>query len=191
MVTPLWMSPSMELTGWPLWIAWWTLGCGGLWSRISWSFSLSWSSSSLLDQCLPPEVAHLLDLHLLLLEPYPHLCRRTSQVIGPTCTCPCLKDLRRLCMCTKQLNRICPSVPRTPDKWLTAKIAGLSKHKSHTNICSGNKFFIAKWLHVTISLHYTIIGVITKESDSKELQFKMYKIFISFKIHASLSDNPQ
>jgi hypothetical protein len=71
-------------------------------------------------------------------------CRRTSQVIGPTCTCPCLKDLRRLCMCTKQLNRICPSAPRTPDKRLTAKIAGLSKHKSHTNICSGNKFFIAK-----------------------------------------------
>jgi hypothetical protein len=30
-----------------------------------------------------------------------HLCGRTSQVIGPTCTCPCLKDLRRLCMCTK------------------------------------------------------------------------------------------
>jgi hypothetical protein len=27
-------------------------------------------------------------------------CGRTSQVIGPTCTCPCLKDLRRLCMCT-------------------------------------------------------------------------------------------
>jgi hypothetical protein len=26
---------------------------------------------------------------------------RTSQVIGPTCTCPCLKDLRRLCMCTR------------------------------------------------------------------------------------------
>jgi hypothetical protein len=71
-------------------------------------------------------------------------CRRTSQVIEPTCTCPCLKDLRRLCMCTKQLNRICPSAPRTPDKRLTAKIAGLSKHKSHTNICSRNKFFIAK-----------------------------------------------
>jgi hypothetical protein len=28
-------------------------------------------------------------------------CRRTSQVIGPTCTCPRTKDLRRLCMCTK------------------------------------------------------------------------------------------
>jgi hypothetical protein len=28
-------------------------------------------------------------------------CGRTSQVIGPTCTCPCLKDLRRLCMCTR------------------------------------------------------------------------------------------
>jgi hypothetical protein len=28
-------------------------------------------------------------------------CGRTSQVIGPTCTCPCLKDLRQLCMCTK------------------------------------------------------------------------------------------
>jgi hypothetical protein len=72
------------------------------------------------------------------------LCRRTSQVIGPTCTCPRPKDLRRLCMCTKQLNRICPSAPRTPDKRLTAKIIGLNKHKSHTNICSGNKFFIAK-----------------------------------------------
>jgi ribonuclease HI len=71
-------------------------------------------------------------------------CRRTSQVIGPTCTCACLKNLRQLCMCTKQLNRICPSAPRTPDKRLTAKIARLSKHKSHTNICSGNKFFIAK-----------------------------------------------
>jgi hypothetical protein len=89
-------------------------------------------------------------------------CRRTSQVIGPTCTCPCLKDLRQLCMCTKQLNRICPSAPRTPDKRLTAKIAGLSKHNSHTNTCSGNKFFITKWLHVTIILHYTIIGVITR-----------------------------
>jgi hypothetical protein len=72
------------------------------------------------------------------------ICRRTSKVIGPTCTCPCLKDLRRLCMCTKQLNRICPSASRTPDKRLTTKIAGLSKHKSQTNICSGNKFFIAK-----------------------------------------------
>jgi predicted KAP-like P-loop ATPase len=29
------------------------------------------------------------------------MCGRTSQVIGPTCTCPCLKDLRRLCMCTR------------------------------------------------------------------------------------------
>jgi hypothetical protein len=28
-------------------------------------------------------------------------CGRTSQVIGPTCTCPCLKDLGRLCMCTR------------------------------------------------------------------------------------------
>jgi hypothetical protein len=28
-------------------------------------------------------------------------CGRTSQVIGPTCICPCLKDLRLLCMCTK------------------------------------------------------------------------------------------
>jgi hypothetical protein len=28
-------------------------------------------------------------------------CGRTSQVIGPTCTCPCLKDLRRLCICTR------------------------------------------------------------------------------------------
>jgi hypothetical protein len=71
-------------------------------------------------------------------------CRRTSQVIGPTCTCPCLKDLRQLCVCTKQLNRICPSAPRTPDKRLTAKIAGLSKYNSHTNTCSGNKFFITK-----------------------------------------------
>jgi hypothetical protein len=73
-----------------------------------------------------------------------HYYHRTSQVIGPTCTYPCLKDLRRLCMCTKQLNRICPSVLRTPDKRLTAKIAGLSKHNSHTNTCSGNKFFITK-----------------------------------------------
>jgi hypothetical protein len=74
------------------------------------------------------------------------ICRRTSQVIGPTCTCPCLKDLRQLCMCTKQLNRICPSAPRTPDKRLTAKIAGLSKHKSHTNICSGNKILYCKMI---------------------------------------------
>jgi hypothetical protein len=29
------------------------------------------------------------------------VCGRTSQVIGPTCTCPCLKDLRRPCMCTR------------------------------------------------------------------------------------------
>jgi hypothetical protein len=29
------------------------------------------------------------------------ICGRTSQVIGPTCTCPCLKDLRRLCMCNR------------------------------------------------------------------------------------------
>jgi hypothetical protein len=28
-------------------------------------------------------------------------CGRTSQVIGPICTYPCLKDLRRLCMCTR------------------------------------------------------------------------------------------
>jgi hypothetical protein len=28
-------------------------------------------------------------------------CGRTSQVIGPTCTCPYLKDLRLLCMCTR------------------------------------------------------------------------------------------
>jgi hypothetical protein len=28
-------------------------------------------------------------------------CGRTSQVIGTTCTCPCLKELRRLCMCTR------------------------------------------------------------------------------------------
>jgi hypothetical protein len=28
-------------------------------------------------------------------------CGRTSQVIGPTCTCPCLRDLRLLCMCTR------------------------------------------------------------------------------------------
>jgi hypothetical protein len=119
------------------------------------------------------------------------VCHRTSQVIGPACTCLCPKDLIRLCMCTKQLNRISPSVPRISDKPLIAKVARLSKHKSHTNICSGNKFFIAKWLHVTISLHYTNIGVITKESDSKELHIEMYKTFISFKIHASLSDNPQ
>jgi hypothetical protein len=87
--------------------------------------------------------------HLILHLPYETrmggpVCRRTSQIVGPTCTYPCLKDLRRLCMCTKQLNRICLSAPRTPDKRLTTKIARLSKHKSHTNICSGNKFFIAK-----------------------------------------------
>jgi hypothetical protein len=45
-VTPLWMSPRMELTGWSLWIAWLTLGCGGLWPCISWSSSLSSFSSS-------------------------------------------------------------------------------------------------------------------------------------------------
>jgi hypothetical protein len=28
-------------------------------------------------------------------------CGRTSQAIGPTCTCPCLTDLKRLCMCTR------------------------------------------------------------------------------------------
>jgi hypothetical protein len=28
-------------------------------------------------------------------------CGRTSHVIGPTCTCPCLKNLRLLCMCTR------------------------------------------------------------------------------------------
>jgi hypothetical protein len=28
-------------------------------------------------------------------------CGRTSQGIGPTCTCPCPKDLRRPCMCTR------------------------------------------------------------------------------------------
>jgi hypothetical protein len=47
-------------------------------------------------------------------------------------------------VCTKQLNRICPSAPRTPDKRLTAKIAGLSKYNSHTNTCNENKFFITK-----------------------------------------------
>jgi hypothetical protein len=60
-------------------------------------------------------------------------CGRTSQGIGPTCTCPCLKDLRRLCMCTRKLNRIRPIAPRTPDKPLTTRTTGLSKHKSHTN----------------------------------------------------------
>ena len=59
-------------------------------------------------------------------------CGRTSQVIGPTCTCPCPKDLKRVCMCTKQLNRICPSVPRTPDKPLTTKMARLS-NTNHTH----------------------------------------------------------
>jgi hypothetical protein len=73
-------------------------------------------------------------------------CRRTSQVIGPTCTCHCLKDLRQLCMCTKQLNMICPSAPGTPDKRLTTKIAGLSKHKLHTNICSRNKILYCKMI---------------------------------------------
>jgi hypothetical protein len=34
-------------------------------------------------------------------EYYFHSVNRTSQVIGPTCTCPCLKDLRLLCMCTR------------------------------------------------------------------------------------------
>jgi Ribonuclease G/E len=28
-------------------------------------------------------------------------CGRTSQGIGPTCTCPCLKELRWPCMCTR------------------------------------------------------------------------------------------
>jgi hypothetical protein len=28
-------------------------------------------------------------------------CGRTSQVIEPTCTCPCPKYLRRPCMCTR------------------------------------------------------------------------------------------
>jgi hypothetical protein len=122
-------------------------------------------------------------------------CRRTSQVIGPTCTCPCLKDLRQLCVCTKQLNRICPSAPRTPDKRLTAKIAGLSKYNSHTNTCSGNKFFITKWLQVTTFTGYNHITIYHR-SDYKRIWFKnitiwMYKTFISFKIHASLSDSPQ
>jgi hypothetical protein len=126
---------------------------------------------------------------------YQPIYRRTSQVIGPTCTCPCLKDLRQLCVCTKQLNRICPSAPRTPDKRLTAKIAGLSKHKSHTNICSGN-FFITKWLQVTTFTSYNkitiyIIGVDYKRNWFKKITIWMYKTFISFKIHASLSDSPQ
>jgi ribonuclease HI len=37
----------------------------------------------------------------LLQEIHSKACGRTSQVIGPTCTYPCLKDLRQLCMCTK------------------------------------------------------------------------------------------
>jgi hypothetical protein len=27
------------------------------------------------------------------------LCGGSSQIIRPTCTCPCLKDLKQLCMC--------------------------------------------------------------------------------------------
>jgi hypothetical protein len=66
-------------------------------------------------------------------------CGRTSQVIGPTCTYPCLKDLRRLCMCTRQLNRIRPSAPRTSDKPLTTRTARLSNtNHTHQPFCSGN-----------------------------------------------------
>jgi hypothetical protein len=39
------------------------------------------------------------DLHKVLVDN--GSCGRTSQVIDPTCTCPCLKDLRLLCMCTR------------------------------------------------------------------------------------------
>jgi hypothetical protein len=106
-------------------------------------------------------------------------CRRTSQVIGPTCTCPFLKDLRWLCMCTKQLNRICPSASRTPDKRLTAKIAGLSKHNSHTNTCNGNKFFITKWLQVTTFTSYKNITIYHRSDYMrnwfKRLQFECIK----------------
>jgi hypothetical protein len=95
--------------------------------------------------------------------------RRTSQVIGPTCTCPRPKDLRRLCMCTKQLNRICPSALRTPDKRLTAKIAGLSKHNPHTNICSGNSLlqngYKLQHLKYMTGLQYISSELITKEID--------------------------
>jgi hypothetical protein len=107
------------------------------------------------------------------------ICRRTSQVIGSTCTCPCLKDLRQLCVCTKQLNRIYPSAPRTPDKRLTTKIAGLSKHKSHTNICNGISLlqngYKLQHLQVITRLQYISSEFITKEIDSKRLQFECIK----------------
>jgi hypothetical protein len=85
----------------------------------------------------PPTRPHLLAL-------LPSSCHGRTQVKGPTCTCPCPTDLRRLCMCTKELNKICLSVPRTTNKPLITRIAGLSKHSSYTNICSGTKFFILK-----------------------------------------------
>jgi hypothetical protein len=53
-----------------------------------------------------------------------------------------------------------PSVPRTSDKPLTTRIARLSKHKSHANICSG----ISLLQKVTSykKIYIIFIGVITK-----------------------------
>jgi hypothetical protein len=77
-------------------------------------------------------------------------------------------------MCTKQLNRICPSVPRTPDKRLTVKIVGLSKHNSHINICSGNSLlqngYKLQHSQVITRLQYISSEFVTKEIDSKILQ---------------------
>jgi hypothetical protein len=58
------------------------------------------------DTCRRVKVVHMKTARPLQSLPIPtqkweDICGRTSQVIGPTCTCPCLKDLRRLCMCTR------------------------------------------------------------------------------------------
>lgn len=70
-------------------------------------------------------------------------------------------------------------------------IAKLIKQISRISICSGNKKILLQnnyKLHQDSIIHHQVI---TKESDLKELHFKIYKTFIRFKIHASLTDNPQ
>jgi hypothetical protein len=63
---------------------------------------------------------------------------------------------------------------------MIAKIAaGLSKHKSHTNICSRNSLlqngYKLQHLQVITRLEYISSELITKEIDSKILQFECIK----------------
>ena len=52
---------------------------------------------------------------VLVLKTSDNHCGRTSQVIRPICTYPCLKDLRRLCMCTTAPDNLTGSIRVSQD----------------------------------------------------------------------------